>query len=71
MESYDRITFCSKRFWFVAVWFFQGIEKMKFVTLINVLAKVIFTVLVFIFIKSESDYLKVPIFNSLGFIVSC
>lgn len=52
------------------VWFFQGIEKMKFVTLINVLAKVIFTVLVFIFIKSESDYLKVPIFNSLGFIVS-
>ncbi|MDA8850258.1 oligosaccharide flippase family protein [Flavobacteriaceae bacterium] len=52
------------------VWFFQGIEKMKFVTLINILAKVIFTVLVFLLIKTESDYFKVPIYNSLGFIVS-
>jgi PST family polysaccharide transporter len=52
------------------MWFFQGIEKMKFVTLVNVLAKAIFTVLVFIFIKSESDYFKVPVYNSLGFIVS-
>ena len=52
------------------VWFFQGIEKMKFVSFINILAKVIFTILVFILIKSESDYFKVPIYNSLGFIVS-
>lgn len=52
------------------VWFFQGIEKMKFVTIINILAKVIFTVLVFLLIKTESDYYKVPIYNSLGFIVS-
>lgn len=52
------------------VWFFQGIEKMKFVTIINILAKVIFTVLVFFLIKAESDYFKVPIYNSLGFIVS-
>lgn len=52
------------------VWFFQGIEKMKFVTFINILAKVIFTILVFFLIKTESDYFKVPIYNSLGFIVS-
>lgn len=52
------------------VWFFQGIEKMKFVTFINILAKVIFTVLVFFLVKSEADYFKVPIYNSLGFIVS-
>lgn len=52
------------------VWFFQGIEKMKFVTYINILAKVIFTGLVFLLIKTESDYFKVPIYNSLGFIVS-
>ncbi|GAL62286.1 membrane protein [Algibacter lectus] len=52
------------------VWFYQGIEKMKFVTIINILAKVIFTVLVFFFINTESDYFKVPIYNSLGFIVS-
>ena len=52
------------------VWFFQGIEKMKFVTLISILAKVIFTILVFVLIGQESDYMMVPIFNSLGFIVA-
>jgi PST family polysaccharide transporter len=52
------------------VWFFQGIEKMKVITFINILAKVIFTVLVFFLIKTESDYFKVPIYNSLGFILS-
>ncbi|MDP5076776.1 MAG: oligosaccharide flippase family protein [Nonlabens sp.] len=52
------------------VWFFQGIEKMRFITIINVLAKVIFTVLLFIFISAPSDYLNVPLFNSIGFIVA-
>ena len=51
-------------------WFFQGIEKMQFVSLINILSKTIFTILIFIFIKSETDYLMVPVYNSLGFIVS-
>jgi PST family polysaccharide transporter len=51
-------------------WFFQGIEKMKVITSINVLAKVIFTVLVFVVVKGETQYLLVPIFNSLGFIIS-
>ena len=55
---------------FFPVWFFQGIEKMKVVALINILAKVIFTVLVFVFVKVESGYILVPIFNSLGFIVA-
>ena len=52
------------------VWFFQGIEKMKFVTLINMLAKIIFTLLIFIVIRSESDYYLVPAFNSIGYIVA-
>ena len=51
-------------------WFFQGIEKMQFVSLINILSKTIFTILIFVFIKSETDYLMVPVYNSLGFIVS-
>lgn len=52
------------------VWFFQGIEKMKFVTLINVLAKLIFTILIFVIIKQESDYYLVPAFNGIGFIIA-
>ena len=43
---------------------------MKFVTLVNILAKLIFTLLVFILIKQESDYIFVPVYNSLGFIVA-
>ncbi len=52
------------------VWFFQGIEKMKFVTVVNIFAKIIFTVLIFLAIREESDYILVPIFNSLGFIIA-
>jgi len=52
------------------VWFYQGIEKMRVVTFINILAKLIFTLLVFILIETQADYYKVPIYNSLGFIVA-
>lgn len=52
------------------VWFFQGIEKMKFITFINISAKLIFTLLVFVLIRKESDYIYVPVYNSLGFIIA-
>ncbi|WP_024790810.1 MULTISPECIES: flippase [unclassified Lebetimonas] len=49
-------------------WFFQGIERMKYITFLNILSKVIFTIAIFVFIHQESDYWKVPLINSLGFI---
>ncbi|HOP51024.1 MAG TPA: oligosaccharide flippase family protein [Ignavibacteriales bacterium] len=52
------------------IWLFQGMEKMKYITLINVLAKVIFTIAIFIFVKNSADYILVPFFNSLGFILA-
>ncbi len=52
------------------VWFFQGIEKMKFITVINVVAKVIFTVLIFIYVDNSNDFILVPVFNSTGFIIA-
>jgi PST family polysaccharide transporter len=49
-------------------WFFQGMEKMKYITFLNILAKSIFTIAIFVFIHKENDYWKVPLINSLGFI---
>lgn len=50
-------------------WFFQGMEKMKYVTFLNILGKLIFTVLIFIFIRKQEDYINVPLITSIGFIL--
>jgi PST family polysaccharide transporter len=49
-------------------WFFQGIERMKYITVLNIIAKLIFTIAIFIFIRKEEDYLYVPLINSLGYL---
>ncbi len=51
------------------VWLFQGIEMMKHITYINVASKSLFMTLIFIFVKSESDYLLVPLFTAFGAIL--
>ena len=51
-------------------WFFQGIERMKYITFLNITAKIIFTIAIFIFIHKESDYWKVPLISSLGFVIA-
>jgi len=51
-------------------WVFQAMEKMKFITILNVLAKLLFTILVFIVIKKKEDFIWQPVLSSLGFLVS-
>lgn len=51
-------------------WFFQALERMKYITVLNLLAKFLFTVAVFLFIKEKEDYILQPLFVSLGFVVS-
>lgn len=48
--------------------FFQGIERMKFITYINLGIQSIFILLIFIAIKSPSDYLLVPLLHSIGYL---
>ena len=52
------------------VWFFQGMEHMKYITFLNILSKTIFLLLIFIFVKNDSNYILVPFLNALGFIIS-
>ena len=51
-------------------WFFQGIEKMKYITILNVGVKIFFTACVFLFIKNEQDYWIYPFLQSSGFVVA-
>lgn len=52
------------------VWFFQGMERMKYITYLNISAKFFFTICIFIFVQEREDYLMVPFLTSLGFLVS-
>jgi PST family polysaccharide transporter len=49
-------------------WFFQGIEKMRYITYLNLGIKIFFTICIFVFIRDINDYWMYPMFNSLGYI---
>lgn len=51
-------------------YFFQGIEKLKYPTLLSVLIKVIFIGAIFVVIRQKSDYIYVPLLYMLGYSIS-
>lgn len=52
-------------------WYFQGIEKMKYIVYFNFLSRTVFTSLIFIFVRASSDYLLLPTINGLGSLIAC
>ncbi|MFX3622956.1 MAG: flippase [Ectobacillus sp.] len=48
------------------VYFFQGMEEMKYITIFSAISKIIFTVGIFIFIQGPEDLLYSPILLSAG-----
>ena len=51
---------------FFPSWFFQGIEKMKYITILTVSSKMITTLLVFLLIRNTQDYLWVALLNTFS-----
>lgn len=52
------------------MWFFQGMENMKYITVFNMVAKSLSFLPFFIFIRQPEDYIYVPICYSFGFILA-
>lgn len=50
-------------------WFFQGMEKMRYISILNIGISLIYTASIFIFVRNTSDYLYVPLINSIGTIL--
>ena len=48
------------------IWYFQGIEKMKYITYITLISRLTFLVLIFVLIHGPSDYLFIPVINGIG-----
>lgn len=51
--------------WLLPAWLFQGMERMKLVAVVNVVARLLFIVLIFVFVRGPQDYLYVPAFQSV------
>lgn len=52
------------------IWFFQGIQNFKWITIINIFSKIVYVLTVFIFIKKPEDYIYVNFFLGSGLIIA-
>lgn len=48
------------------IWFYQGIEKMKYLTLVRTSSILFYVIAVFLFIYKPEHYIRVVLFQSLG-----
>lgn len=48
------------------IWFFQGTERMSYITYLHAVAKIVTLIGIFSIIREPSDYLYVPAINALG-----
>lgn len=49
-------------------WFFQGMERMKYTSILNIFSKTFFILGIFVFIRDEEDFILQPLLTSLGFL---
>ena len=51
-------------------WLFQGMERMKYLTFVNVVSKLVFAMLIFVYITSPDQYEYILLLHSLGYIAA-
>ena len=51
-------------------WFFQGIEKLYWISIVNLIANIVFTLCVFVFVRHASDYVTAAIILAGGKVVA-
>jgi PST family polysaccharide transporter len=62
---YFSMLFCLSETFF-PIWYFQGIEKMKYITFINISTRVVSASGIFLFVKNPDDYFLVPVLLGVG-----
>jgi len=50
------------------VWFYQGMEKMRYISVLNIIGGIVYALGIFLSVKSPADYLYVPLLQSLIFL---
>lgn len=61
--------FCLSELLF-PVWYFQGVEKMKYITFVKSSSILLYTISVFVFIHTKTDYEYIPLLQSLSFVLT-
>lgn len=56
--------------WLFPIWYFQGIEQMKFITVITFISRLVFLALLFLLVTKQSDFLRVPVIHGIGALIS-
>lgn len=52
------------------IWFFQGMEKMKYITFLSLGTSLIYLVFLFLFIKHEEDFFLVPLLQAIAAMIT-
>lgn len=51
---------------FQPIWFFSGIEQMRYITVFTVISKIVYVGLIFLTVSNERDYLWVPVADGVA-----